>query len=1039
MALYDALNLRKEEVVPVSLLLFQSIFLGFFLGAFDVGANTLFLNNFGQTMISKAIVISGLTGIMLTSLYSYFQSRLSFSTLAVINLFTVFIITFLLRAGYYFSDTRWLAFAMFVLMGPLNIIALVGFWGTVGRIFDLRQGKRIFGFIDTGQVIGVIISSLSVPFLITIGFQPKNLLYISAISIFLAFLLQFVISSKYPSRLKQKIVRQAKKSSFADTLRIPYVRTMALFVTFSMLVAFFVHYLFLSVASERFDSPDELAKFFGGLMGSLTIVSVLIKTFVYGPLMKTYGLKVSLLISPVIMILITVSAALVGSIFGYTLASGTFTFFFLLISLSKFFQKALRDSIEQPVLKLIYQSLSPYIRHEVQARVDGTINEIAALTSGILLTLLGFIGFFTLLNFTQVLLGIIVLWLFFSFRLYQGYKKTLKETLEQASGTQGKEAPQLQKYSSMAVNSFMSRYEIIELSKPWLLVECIAGNIMEAAGNDLDKICQKIRELGDVRLLSVLEKKVEAATESHDIDILSKTIDYLKDIEAGGNNPELINTLISSKNFQDRIMAARYIGASTNSAIKKHLTFLLRDLVTPVKKQAIMASRDTRSKEVISFLIDFLDKDFYAPLAHAALINSGETGLELLMLAFNRSNASETFKRRILRVIPETGSTQASRALFEQLAVNGGLKTCVLDGLLKLDFSISGSKSMASHQVIIEQAGVCAWNLNILYHCPQEEKAPGLERELEYNFSVSKHILFQMLKLHYDKSSIDAVVENLEMGTGESISFAIELLDTFMFEDLKHYIFPLLEDTTLHNKIWALQSYFPLRTYSTEELLKAIINRNENLITKESKIFALNAFRKIDDLKVSADLVAQLFNADRVLRQLSAEIISKNNQHNFLSLKKRLKDKSRIEMTRTFDMHQEAGKDILDRLDFYLTGNGSGSVPAPLFWLYHGNFLCLADANIFELGRFRNTSHIILVEKGSLTLTKGDRQIKTFSAGEMLITGTIAACEHTLLSDGNTIIHFIEHTRVMAELYDNDSLLDLFVVNAITNQSAVVT
>jgi hypothetical protein len=34
MALYENLNLRREETIPVLLLVLQSVFLGFFLGAF---------------------------------------------------------------------------------------------------------------------------------------------------------------------------------------------------------------------------------------------------------------------------------------------------------------------------------------------------------------------------------------------------------------------------------------------------------------------------------------------------------------------------------------------------------------------------------------------------------------------------------------------------------------------------------------------------------------------------------------------------------------------------------------------------------------------------------------------------------------------------------------------------------------------------------------------------------------------------------------------------------------------------------------------
>ncbi len=248
MKIYETLNIRRDEVLSVSLFMFQSVFLGIFLGAFDVGANTLFLKAFDSSMISKAFAISGLIGIGLTSLYSYFQGRIIFSRLSIFNLLGVFLITFLLRFGYYFTDSKWLAFGLFVMMGPLNIVALVGFWGTVSRIFDLRQGKRIFGIIDTGQVVGVILSSWAVPFLVASGFKTNNLLYISAISIFISFIIQLFISSSFPDKLKEKVTKEQKESRFSDTMKMPYVRTMAIFVVLSMLVAFFVHYLFLAVA-----------------------------------------------------------------------------------------------------------------------------------------------------------------------------------------------------------------------------------------------------------------------------------------------------------------------------------------------------------------------------------------------------------------------------------------------------------------------------------------------------------------------------------------------------------------------------------------------------------------------------------------------------------------------------------------------------------------------------------------------------------------------------------------------------------------------
>lgn len=1024
MALHETLNLRKDEILPVAILVFQSVFLGFFLGAFDVSANTLFLNSFDQSMIPKAIVVSGITGILLTSLYSFFQSKLEFSKLAVLNLFTVFALTFLLRAGYYFSDTKWLAFGLFVLMGPLNIVALVGFWGTVGRIFDLRQGKRIFGFIDTGQVVGVIISSFSIPFLISLGFKTNNLLYISAVSAFLAFVLQIFIGRKYSFKLKVRSDQTAgNKNSFASTLKIPYVRTMAMFVILSMLVAFFVHYLFLAVASQRFQDPDEMAKFFGGLMGSLTFVSVLLKSFVYGPLMKTYGLRISLLVSPFIMFLVSAGAAIVGSLFGFTLESATFTFFFLLISLGKFFQKALKDSIESPVLKLIYQSLPPSIRHEVQARVDGTINESAALASGVILSLLGLFAAITLLHYVFILIGFIVIWFYVSLKLFSGYRKTLKQTLENASLQQIEESPEERWFKSISHLSIAKQIDLVNVSKPWLIPLFVKKYLPGASGFNLKSLCDLIEQKALVETISELDK-LESKSTDEDKNLIAKLLTQLQYLEKNKNDENIVVRLMSSKEVADRVRAAQLIGISTKSELKQQLTFLLRDLVPQVKRQAIWAARGKHSKEIISFLIDFLDKDEYAPLAHSALINSGEVGLEMLLTAFNRSGASDSFQKRIIRVIPDTGSAIAQEVLFGKLAIRSSLKTEVLNGLLRLNFLADERESVLLHQMIIEQAGVCAWNLNVMYHCPSSDKAPNLRDELESEFYASRHNLFQILKLLYDKSSIDSVIENLEAGTGESISFAIELLDTFVVEDLKPYIFPILEDNTLSNKIWALQNYFPLPEYTNESLFKAILNRNENLIGKRAKIYALNAYSKLENVSVSADLVAQLFNSDRILRQLSGELIKQIDSEEFARCRARLGDKLRVDLDRNLQLAEQIGESAIERLEFFSNLHYSNSPAASLFWLYNSSTLVVSEIDILSLSVFKLGKKLVLVEKGNLLLEQDNYPPKKFLPGDIMICDANQAKIATLKAAKGSVIHYVDYSNFMSSIYNYDYLID---------------
>jgi len=1023
MRLYDALNIRKDESLAVMLFVLQSFFLGTFLGTFDVGANTLFLQVFDESMIPKAIVISGLTGIFLTSLYSYFQSRLVFSKLAVINLFVVFLFTYLLRFGYYFSDTKWLAFALFVLMGPLNIIALVGFWGTVSRIFDLRQGKRLFGIIDTGQVIGIILSSWAVPFMVAKGFITINLIYISTISAFIAFVLQIFINSHFPGQLKAKISKTKEKSRFMDTMKIPYVRTMAFFVVFSMLVAFFVHYLFLVVADNRFESNEEMAKFLGGLMGTLTFVSILIKTFVYGPLMKNYGLKVSLLISPVIVALVTVSAALIGSFFGYTIASAAFTFFFLLISLAKLFQKALKDSIEGPSLKMIYQSLDPSIRYEVQARVDGTINEMAALASGIFLTILSLLSFIQLIHYTYFLIGIIALWFVITIRLYRGYRRSLEETLEKSASKEVKSSD-VEKFKGYLNNlELEEQIRIIERSKPWELVGYIEEKLSKSESADLPVLLNKVEYLGDVVFLQTLQQVRKRFDGTKSAELIDETIGSIKAIQVDSNDIDKIKDLTNSRNYEDRVRAAKLIGASKNNAIKNNLTFLMRDLVPAVKVSAIWAARGTRSKELIIFLIDFLDKEAYAPLAHCSLMNSGETGLEMLELALQRTNTSPYFKERILRIIPETGSRIASNVLFRNLSVKSSLCPVVVNGLVKLNFVADEKERLSINKMLVEQAGICSWNLNAFYFCPSTSKYPYLKDELELEYHNSIHNLFNLLKLVYDKSSIEAVIENLEAGTGQSISFAVELLDTFMDEDMKPYIVPLLEDTSIINKIWALENYFPLRHFSPEELLKAIINRDNNLISKQAKIYALNSFQYIENRSVSSDLVAQLFNTDKYLRQLSAQIIEGISRDEYLNCKKRLNDKLRVELDRLMDLSRITNRNVIDRINFYKSVHSKSIAWSNLLFILYNASVTRQNPGVFsEVELFKGKPMLLYIEQGKVSVTNQSNEFVEFSEGSILNTSKFDQNIYKISIIEESVIHYIEIEKFVGSMYDNEFL-----------------
>jgi hypothetical protein len=196
------------------------------------------------------------------------------------------------------------------------------------------------------------------------------------------------------------------------------------------------------------------------------------------------------------------------------------------------------------------------------------------------------------------------------------------------------------------------------------------------------------------------------------------------------------------------------------------------------------------------------------------------------------------------------------------------------------------------------------------------------------------------------------------------------------------------------------------------------------LITKYAKVYALNAFNYLDNLSISTDLTAQLFNTDKVLRQISAKIISNIDEFKYLGFKKRLNDKLRVELDRLIEMNALTGRNIIDRLAYYRNVSNPENYNAPLFWLYQASVVYLSNTNLFDLGLFKNTTHVILVEQGDLMLYKENNLIKTFSPGDVFDTNEYNKTEYSIKSTDKTLIHFIDYKKFLAELYDNDYLTE---------------
>ncbi|MEM9325177.1 MAG: hypothetical protein AAGA85_05965, partial [Bacteroidota bacterium] len=322
------------------LLLGKGFFMGIFIASYQIGSETLFLQVLGQKYLAPAFFVAGFLGIVSAVIFVTLQKRGSFSSLVVSNVFLIFLFIAGIRLafefiGYEVGDDGFaiLPFVLFVMIGPITTITLLGFWGVFGRLFDARQSKRIIGGIDTGQLTATIVAFFSIPLITRLPFinETYDLLFVSAIASFgiVLFSIWIVRSYRLDHITRSTDGQQVESVKFSQLYRDKYLRMLSLFIIFSAGASVFVEYTFYTATETMFPEEQQLSDFLSFFSGTVMIMSFLIQSFVNDIIIGRFGLKVALMTMPAILVLFTIGAIISGHIYGYEIKNKAFLLFFM--------------------------------------------------------------------------------------------------------------------------------------------------------------------------------------------------------------------------------------------------------------------------------------------------------------------------------------------------------------------------------------------------------------------------------------------------------------------------------------------------------------------------------------------------------------------------------------------------------------------------------------------------------------------------------------------------------------------------------------
>jgi ATP/ADP translocase len=908
--LFSLLGIESGEEAMVTMLLAQSVFIGVFFGAFDISAHSLFLSIFDEKMMAKGYVVSGVGGIILTSLYTWLQARIKFKNFAVINLIVVTLLTLILWVALILNPEPWVIFIVFIMLGPLNILAMLGFWGTTGRLFTLRQGKRLFGLVDAGLIIGIIVSCYSIPVLLSFNFDSHNILLFSVSSILIATVFQIIIGARFKmvtgSGDKEKEKKKEKNSVFAIFRKDRYTRIMGVFIALSVITAFFVQYSFMAVTREQYPAEADMARFLGIFTGSMMIFTLLVKLLVFSYLIRNYGLRTCLAISPILIAGFTVIAITVGMLMGYTPeATSGFMIFFLLMALSRLFSKSLKDSIESPSFKVIYQTIDEKVRYEIQSVMDGTVNEIAALFSGLILTGLGILSFIKLIHFSWVLSVFILLWVYIALKLYKEYRKSIRKALE--TGGDDESAIATSEEQHIFENRFAG--EMAFKKSYFSLVTKNYSSLNNSKNNwYLKKIMHHSKSKNDISLIPVL--KYIDSNNNFDDEIRKQSSELIKGIT---------KNLGKREKEERKIIHSKEILSGTRLPQTTEILRLLRDNSVESKRLAIYMIGKFKLSDMLPEVCECLNIPGLETDASEVLRIFGADAVDELIRYYLVASGNIYTSKTILRLLGLMPDKASTEFLFSRLWSNSRiLKEVTLKCLIAIEITPSAEEKDRLNQLISDIVGLMTWNLSAKV-CIENSNDPFLLDEMIKEINRWNRFLFNTLSITYDSGSVSKIRENLESDTVESVNYALEMMDIVIDDAIKPKLISLLDIVTDEEKLKNLYQFFPGEIPQYNKLLEDIINRDYNFLSIWIKACVLRNLSEIDGDDLAESVVALLFSPEIILQEESARLVARSSRELYKSASVRLPVTVKSKLDKIINGESDGGGLIFDKVKFLST------------------------------------------------------------------------------------------------------------------------
>ncbi len=671
-------NTSKEERKRIFL---PSLLLWLMMAGLAIGRaanDTLFIGETGAENLPSVYIFNAFVLAIVSSFYSFLEKHLPrFSFLFwIITFFTVVLIY--LRSQL-FNHYWWLPYSIFCYYEVLILLVQIHFWTCVNDIFGPREGKRLFPIVGSmglaGTICGGVFTWLMAPI---IGFH--NLFFVWIFILVCAIPITALLKRSTSNIEDTKITnRQREFQNIKAAWSVPLVRYLVLLSVPMWVVVHTVDWLFYLSIEEMFkNKPDELSSFLGLLGGFVSLLGMLLQSFVSGPLLKRVGAGLTFSLYSLSMTLCTLLFALRGFLpVGMSAYSSVRSIFPIII---RFLDESVYFSVYDSAVHLLYGALPTAMRGQARALIHGiTETGMTAAVGGILSAAVFFQVPYDIVAWFAFGFGLI--WIYFSLPIKKHYLNALALNLNSYNVDQHGDIladlsksnldPQSRKnllsmvYGTQEAKAILAlRY--IQKMADYETLELLGQNVAKTKGVVFQMALQLLSEFQIKKSLSALKQiyvndsidrraAVLSCISHLQPDFILKNKDFFLNSSEHTIRVEVILFLLQlqkriypkSRHFQElkamayspdlelKLEAAKVISRLGNTKLAPILIDIAKSLDSTSRSQVIREMGSIKSRDIVTFLVKEMNSEESAQATNAALIQQGDKFLNILHKEFH--------------------------------------------------------------------------------------------------------------------------------------------------------------------------------------------------------------------------------------------------------------------------------------------------------------------------------------------------------------------------------------------------------------------